>query len=471
MLVLSRAAQIRANLWRRNGPGMQDQVLNYVEPPFCRALRDADLLLVQYAVLGYRPNFNDDDDNNDFFNGGSNREGVGCAYVTNLLLHRFGVFDFAGFRSAPEKYLARYEAELGAGHYEAENLNGADPSIPVRSFAGDSPAGDGDGNADGDNEAMVTDAEDRGGDDNDDPSSEFKVEKTQPPPKKHKMLPWTYSPADHISKNTGKISMDVPAALALFEELLHLFIILITELPPLPLLSEKNSTQMSSKKSEQAKQARYRLRREVIHRLASGPKPFSELAEVHHVLSQRDNAALSEEGRLQNPDEAAEAALHSVLLEVANELPARGFDSKRWELKREVWAEYDPAFFHVGLRAHQSAAELRPSNVNASSGNKVQESLPFCPRPAPAHPYFERLRRDFTADATLLAMVYRVLHVHCSSGKIPMPPDNNDVRTVVSLLLFGHGFFLEHIIFNFAVMCHGCSCFVCNAFFLSRYQT
>jgi len=443
VLVLSRAAQIRANLWRRNGPGMQDQVLNYVEPPFCRALRDADLLLVQYAVLGYRPNMHKDS-NNSSNNNEENKESVGCAYVTNLLLHRFGVFAFAGFQSAPSKHLGRYGAELEANYYDAENLNGADPSVLVQTFTTvgnnhDVSAGrngNSSGDDDDDDETMATVTEESGGGDgvDADDSSELKAETTQQVPK-HKLLPWTYSPADHVSKSTGKISIDIPAVLALFEELLHLFIILITELPPLPLMSGSNPGEMSSssQKSDQAKQARSRLRREVIHRLASGPKPFSELAEVHHVLSQRDNAALSEEGRLQNPDEAAEAALHSVLLEVANELPARGFDSKRWELKKEVWVEYDPAFFHVGLRAHQSAAELRPSNPKASSSNVNDNPSPFCPRPAPAHPYFERLRRDFTADATLLAMVYRVVHVHCSSsGKIPLPIDSNDVRGVAA---------------------------------------
>ena len=52
VLILSRAAQIRAGLWRRNGQGMSDQILNYMEAPFCRGLRDLDLLLIQFSCLG-----------------------------------------------------------------------------------------------------------------------------------------------------------------------------------------------------------------------------------------------------------------------------------------------------------------------------------------------------------------------------------------------------------------------------------
>ena len=42
---------MRAGIWRRNGPGMSDQVLNYSEPPFCRPLVDVDVLLLQFALI------------------------------------------------------------------------------------------------------------------------------------------------------------------------------------------------------------------------------------------------------------------------------------------------------------------------------------------------------------------------------------------------------------------------------------
>lgn len=42
------AAQIRVGLWRRNEDAMKDQLMNYVEPPFCKMFRDLDLLIVQF---------------------------------------------------------------------------------------------------------------------------------------------------------------------------------------------------------------------------------------------------------------------------------------------------------------------------------------------------------------------------------------------------------------------------------------
>ena len=52
VLVLSRAARVRAGLWRRNGSGLNDQVLNYAEPPFCHNMRDTDLLMTQFVAVG-----------------------------------------------------------------------------------------------------------------------------------------------------------------------------------------------------------------------------------------------------------------------------------------------------------------------------------------------------------------------------------------------------------------------------------
>ena len=263
------------------------------------------------------------------------RKTVGCAYVINLMLHRFGLFEFLGFMSATPHFQQRYSTESSSGYYRSEKCNSIDHSNNLHS-----------------NNVSLK-------------------------------LPWCYSPAGRLDK------LDVRAALALLEELLHVFIMLITELPSVPISRVKDSTE----KCELTCQARKRLRREVVHRLASGPKTFSELAEIHHVLSPRDNSALNEEGRMQNPDEAAEAALNQVLTVVANELPVQGFDSKKWELKQELWCEYDPSYFHISQRAHQAAAELRPNSFKRKHRKEV-DARPFCPRPAACHPSFERLRKD-----------------------------------------------------------------------------
>lgn len=329
LLVLTRAAQIRAGLWRRNGNGLNDQVLNYAEPPFCRPMRDADILLVQFGILGrtkyqtrdrYRPSSD-----------------VGTCFFVHLILHRLGLFDFCGLAKAPNSDINLYLDEVQQGFYDAEH-----------------------------------NADDAMGDD-------F-------------LLPWTYSPAKDASN-----------FLLLLEEFLHTMIILISELPPVSPVG----------RNDHVAQAKWRLRREVVHRLASGPKTHSELAEVHHVLSHWDNMYLSEEGKLINPDDATGAALGVVLSEVASRKVSRAkMEPDKWQLNREIWVEYDPSFFHISLRNHQSVAESRPAidgaNINYGIAPKA-----FCPEPPVAHPAFARLRRDLTSDASLLAIVYRTLHIHC----------------------------------------------------------
>jgi hypothetical protein len=326
VLVLSRAAQVRAGLWRRNGSGLNDQVLNYAEPPFCRNMRDADLLMVQFATVSRtRHQSSESRPSSD----------VGMSFLVNLMLHRLGLFDFTGLAKAPNWNITRYSQEVAIGLYPAEHKTSDDVA-----------------------------------------------------------LPWTYSPA-----------RDSSSSMLLLEEFLHFIIVFISELPPV----------VPHDKDEQTQQAKLRLFREVIHRLASGPKTHSELSEVHHVLSHWDNMLLSEEGKLVNPDDATGAALAKVLTDIADRKVSRGkMEPDKWDMRRSAWESYDPAFFHISLRSHQTAAaEGRPKPSEDSSASFGWEARPYAPVPIAAHPFFERLRRDATSDITVLAVAYRVLHLHC----------------------------------------------------------
>ena len=324
-LVLSRAAQIRAGLWRRNGTGLNDQVLNYAEPPFCRHMRDADILLIQFATVCRRPSTSASENVRP-------PTDIGMSFLVNLLLHRFELFDFLGF--------------IGARRINTPRLS-QDP----------------DGLYDGDK--------------NDD-----------------ELLSATYSPA-----------RDAGLLMSLLEEFLHLIIMFVSEMPP----------NVPRDKEDQTQQAKLRLFREVVHRLASGPKTHSELSEVHHVLSHWDNHLLSEEGKLVNPDDATGAALAATLDEVAERKVSRGkMEPDKWELKRSAWESYDPAFFHISLRSHQTAAsEGRPKPAEDLNSPFGWQSMSYAPDPVAAHPFFARLRRDATSDATLLSVAYKILHLHC----------------------------------------------------------
>jgi len=328
LLIVSRAAQVRAGLWRRNGAGLSDQVLNYSEPPFCRTMRDADLLLVQFSVLGRTLNQSP--------NSTPQATDVGMAFFVNLLLHRLGVFEFCGLRRAPDEFISRYVEETEKGLYTAEPK------------AKDSSSSD-------------------------------------------LVLPSSYSPAN-----------DQASFLVLLEEFLYCIIIFTSELPQVA----------PSDRNKHTEQARQRLHREVVHRLASGPKTHSELLEVHHVMSHWDNLLLSEEGKLINPDDATGAALGKVLEEVADRKSSSKLEADKWGIKRDAWKIYDPSFHHISLRMHQTAAENRPKPVVDKASPWGQTAQPYVPEPPEAHPIFDRLRRDATSDAATLAVAYRVLHMH-----------------------------------------------------------
>ena len=328
-LIITRAAQIRAGLWKRNGPGLNDQVLNYAEPPFCRNMRDADVMMLQFATLGRLVR--------------ADRQSDGMSWLVNLMIHRLGIFETCGLRDAPSNDTDRYMKEVTQGLYPAEKSSG---SVSI--------------------------------------------------------LPWFFSPAQ-----------DAASSMLLLEEFLHLMIVFISELPAIATVGKK----------EQTEQAKRHLYREVVHRLASGPKTHSELSEVHHVLSHWDNMLLSEEGKEVNPDDATGAALGAILDQVAQRKISRNkMEPNKWELKAEVWDDYDPAFFHCSLRHHQTAAEAKPKPVvdrsapfgwgSGKTNITGWISKPYAPKFVASHPFFSRLRRDASSDATLLAIAYRVLHMH-----------------------------------------------------------
>ena len=165
-------------------------------------------------------------------------------------------------------------------------------------------------------------------------------------------------------------------------------------------------------REEEVALAQRKLRREVVHRLASGAKTHSEMAEVHHVLTQRDNSILTESISALNgsaPDDASGASLELILAQVGSRKVRQGAPDQ-WQLNIEAWREYDPSFFHISIRNHQQASELRPKP------KKDQDASPFAPEPSPAHADFKRIRRDLTADSVVLAVCYCVLHSHCTEA-------------------------------------------------------
>ena len=44
-------SQIRVGMWRKNGISMTDQLLNYMDVPYCKVFRDLDILLLQFCYM------------------------------------------------------------------------------------------------------------------------------------------------------------------------------------------------------------------------------------------------------------------------------------------------------------------------------------------------------------------------------------------------------------------------------------
>lgn len=166
--ILSKAAQIKSGMWRRNGPSMIDEALNYAEPPFCRSFGDADMLLLQFSLICHSHSSTQSTKNDKVC--GLNYSGQGTVRFVNLLMHRFGVFDFLGFEKAPNTNVDRYNSEIKMGLYSGE-------------------------------QTVVMEADDNMDEGRDEPQ----------------VLPWTYCPAT-----------DPVIILKMVNELLHLIIILIT---------------------------------------------------------------------------------------------------------------------------------------------------------------------------------------------------------------------------------------------------
>lgn len=75
----------------------------FVEPPFCKSLQDSDILLVQFSLIchvqqstGNLISNRDTNSQSGRLAGSTFDQAHGTSRLVNLLLHRFGVFDFLG---------------------------------------------------------------------------------------------------------------------------------------------------------------------------------------------------------------------------------------------------------------------------------------------------------------------------------------------------------------------------------------
>jgi hypothetical protein len=351
LLSLALSAEISAGLWRRNGQVMNDQLLNYAEPPFCRMFRDLDLLAVQVASLAY-----------------------GSRLLVDHILQRYhcwrwiypkgpdvpfvvaaasAVDDNEGDRADPMLILAG--AIIGEQSALSVLLH---PSSPRGIFADrtmhlneEAPSQDGVERSD---EAMDVEAQ--------------------------------------IRRDSSVVRLDASKQLAMVEECILLFTLLVTEIPrPPDALAQIKSTTGASSITVNARVVA-EVRRELIHRLACGPCTHSELQDACSLVGQADSMPLG--------------ALETILQDVAVPVSAASpLEPGRYTLKNCARTEYDPSFWHVSLNMHQTAMEQRLS----SRKSEGDSATPICPPPPLVHPVFYQVRLGLTTEGALVDLIARVL--------------------------------------------------------------
>ena len=125
-----------------------------------------------------------------------------------------------------------------------------------------------------------------------------------------------------------------------------------------------------------------------------------------------------------HPDDATGSALEDTLSLVAERKSSHGkLGPDTWEIKEESWTEYDPAFFHIGIRSHQVASENR-CQLKALDNNVA---APYAPCPPPSHESFSWIRKGITSDPCMIALIYRILHTHCGGQSLMKERDNGKV--------------------------------------------
>jgi hypothetical protein len=191
----------------------------------------------------------------------------------------------------------------------------------------------------------------------------------------------------------------------MLESLFNVLIVILTELPPPPTETTSVMTNI--------------VRRELLHKLASQPScTFSE------CLSSAVSGVTVNEG---DAPPQFQAVLQKVMSEIAVEArSSRGSTAKTFELKKEVAAEYDPAFYHLSRREHQAALE-KISQLRTKVGGCPPIVQPLPPR---CHAIFKGAK-DLLLIPQVFPALRRALLLAILGGEWvpPIEPVQEEVRT------------------------------------------
>lgn len=166
----------------------------------------------------------------------------------------------------------------------------------------------------------------------------------------------------------------------LISDTLHFIINLVTETPVEP-------------RSHSSDRLRPLLRRELIQVLTSGPLTYSKLQESISTFYEADKLSSD--------------IIDDIILGVGNKInPISLTAAPMYNLKKELWSEYDPCFPRLSDTMHSKALENRI---------KCTTNVAIVPPPLSAHPCFATLRAKILFDFHTLLVIRNFVYITASA--------------------------------------------------------
>ncbi len=432
LLTLELSSEVVAGVWTRNGIVLKEQVVNYLELPFCRIFRDLDVLAVQVAgnICGPRRLVNYILHRYrcwHFFYSGEVDRGLTWNLIPDIITAALDIDPIpqSDVHTPHEVYNRLRFTFAEPGQHEDEDeavmiVNGSEVVVTMEDNVVN-------GNLNFEEETKYHDDTDQeiGGIDQDDQEHttaaamdesindavEERVEE------QHQTDDYCGAASNDVPTqqylrnrrgsddiSPGRLEADQQQTMGV--ECLFLFIRLIAEIPSPPDMESLDNGNDGANNKYIVNQ----LRREALHVLACGPASHSELEDVFSSILCQRNAI-------------SEGTLDEILGNVADVVEGGSLlEPGKYTLKTDLYEEYDPGFWHIPLAGHQKALERREEYRKARDSERGGESrrrprpAPMCPPPRPVHPFFESFRIHLATEESLLRALKRLIEEGETTG-------------------------------------------------------
>jgi hypothetical protein len=258
--VLELCSEIKCGMWRRNGLSMHEQVMNYAEVPLCKLSRDLDVVALQF---------------------GAATAAYSATLLVNHIVYRYRCFDV---------WLREHTTTATADTTDSSAISGAQAAAQQAGSSSSTGTSGDTATA----TANVQDEEPTAGLLHLVATPEFHTTAAEAVQAVGAMA--AVAASQHGTKQQA-LSLEHQTLLG--EECLTLLVHVVTELPPAPLILTNTNTSSSSSSSAGSGTTvatgslHAQLRREMLHKLATGPCTYSELHDACTLVGQGDTTAAS----------------------------------------------------------------------------------------------------------------------------------------------------------------------------------